>query len=149
MFFDINLLTNFEDVPKNDYTIIACLEVIEHIEKEQGILLLDNIEKIMNINTRLYISTPCYDGKNKAANHIYEYTHEELKQLLLERFEIIENFGTFMSQKDFYNNAIIQHVEVFEQLKKYYDSNLLSIIFSPLYSKYSRNNIWLLQKRIK
>ena len=44
------------------------------------------------------------------------------------------------------NFSFIQCVpSLTEYLKDYYDSNLLSVIFAPLYPRYSRNCIWHLK----
>lgn len=144
-----------ESLPENNWDIIASFEVAEHIGKQNVPVFLDNIKKVMNKKTVFLISTPCYNEKVGAAeNHIYdsgdgqgktsqELTYQEMQKLLSERFEIIEKYGTFASQKDYINQHQFQsNKDIFDQLSSYYDTNLLAVIFAPLVPEYSRNVIW-------
>ena len=79
------------------------------------------------------------DGRGKA---IQELTYDEMKNLLDERFEIIEHFGTFASQRDYKHLLSDKGKEIFDKLSNYYDSNLVSVIFAPLVPQFSRNVIW-------
>ena len=57
----------------------------------------------------------------------------------------ISRWGTFASQKDIEPQLKGDSLQqAYECLKDYYDSNLLSILFAPLFPKYSRNVIWKL-----
>jgi SAM-dependent methyltransferase len=136
----------------NDWDIIASFETIEHVGKQNVPKFLDNIKKHCNPNTIVLISTPCYNG-TAADNHTYdsgdgrgvahqELTYNELKTLLDERFEIIENFGTFASQKDYKPFMSLCQIEMFDFLTKYYDSNLVSVMMAPFFPEYSRNVLW-------
>lgn len=124
------------------WDLAVCLEVIEHMDKGDGLKLLDNLAML---NTdKLFLSTPCFNG-SKAANHIYEWRYDELKEELLQRFNILAHYGTFASQRDvkpFLNNS---ELELFERLRAYYDSHFLSTVFAPLYPHASRNVIWRLK----
>lgn len=165
-FLEVDLCKNFENV-KAQYTvtpsIITSFEFVEHIPEVEVEPFLINVKSMMNADSRFFLSTPCYDGKNKADNHIKEWTYQELKDLLLKHFTIEDHFGTFMSQKDLkkaleenniYANRILSQFanlnegpqeSLFEMLRNYYDSNLLSILFAPLFPSYSRNCIWRLK----
>jgi len=139
------------------WDIITSFEVIEHISKHNAQKFLNNIKRHCNENTIVLISTPCYDEKTGAAdNHTYdggdgrgkavqEFTYEEMEELLQNNFEIIDKFGTFASQKDYKKHMSTEEDFVWNQLNKYYDSNLMSVIFAPLYPEYSRNVIWKLK----
>lgn len=137
-----------------DWDIITSFEVAEHVGKWKVPQFLDNIKIHCNPNTIILISTPCYDAKVGAAdNHTYdagdgrgvapqELTYQEMKELLSERFEIIEHYGTFASQKDYKDKLSEKGKEMFDRLSRYYDSNLVAVIFAPLVPQYSRNVLW-------
>ena len=168
-FLCVDLCKNFDHVVKKwfelskrkDPTIITSFEFIEHIPEKEVEPFLINVRKLMNIDTLFFLSTPCYDGKNKAGNHVKEWTYSELRTLLEKHFTIEAHFGTFMSQKDLkaipninrYASAILEAQvrnnnplpSLFEALREYYDSNLLSILFAPLFPNWSRNCIWRLR----
>jgi len=38
-------------------------------------------------------------------------------------------------------------VKMFEELKAYYDSNLLSVIMAPFFPEQSRNTLWVLKRK--
>ena len=137
-----------------DWDIITSFEVAEHVGKWKVPQFLDNIKSHCGEKTIVLISTPCYDERVGAAdNHTYdsgdgrgkaiqELTYDEMKNLLDERFEIIEHFGTFASQRDYKHLLSDKGKEIFDKLSNYYDSNLVSVIFAPLVPQFSRNVIW-------
>ncbi|MDO8623083.1 MAG: methyltransferase domain-containing protein [archaeon] len=155
-FQEADLCGNLEEVKnlKDEWSIISSFEVAEHVSRTRAPKFLDNIKNLASKNTIILISTPVFDEKvGAAANHTYdgndgfgvrrqEFTYDEFKELLEERFIIEEVFGTFSSQKD-YKYKMNEHQKwMFEQLKKYYDSNLISIIFAPMFPLQSRNCLW-------
>lgn len=143
-----DLCKEFDKIPLLPYDIITSFEFIEHIPLELGKEFLKNVASIMNNETLFFLSTPCYDGKNKAANHIHEYYFEELKELLEKHFTIDRVFGTFINQAAIKAVAPEAVVHVFEQLREYYDSNYLATIFAPLYPEHARNCIWRLKRKM-
>lgn len=132
-----------------DWKFIISFEVIEHLGKQNGSRYLQNIKKHMSQDTILLLSTPCYDANVGAAqNHMIngevgEYTYDELKFMLEDNFEIINNYGTFASQKDYINRMNEWQQKMFDKLSEYYDSNLLSNIMAPLFPEHSRNCLWV------
>lgn len=135
--------TNLDFTP----TLITCFEVLEHVTPEKVIGIINNIKRISDRNTDVFISTPCFNGK-AAANHINEMTFDYMQRLMAENFIIMDKWGTFASQRDIEpeiskHNEDLQHA--YEELKRYYDSNLLSILFAPLFPSKSRNVIWHLK----
>lgn len=139
---------------QGEWDIITSFEVAEHIGKNNVPKFLDNIKRHMGAETKLLISTPCYDEKVGAAgNHTYdsgdglgiqqqELTFAQMKELLDSRFLIQNVWGTFASQKDYKFYMSKSQDDVFESLSKYYDSNLLSVIMAPMFPERSRNCIW-------
>lgn len=151
-FICCNMITEFNKIPKKKYSIITSFEMIEHIEGHHVEPLLKNIKDLMGPKTMFFLSTPCYDGKHQAGNHVKEWYYQELKDLLQKHFRIEEHYGTFMSQKDL-KRALKDNqpyadlaMELFGPLHDYYDSNMLSVIYAPLFPAYSRNCIWKLRK---
>ena len=134
-----------------DWDYIACFEVLEHIKKGPlSAKFIENIKKHMNPDTILLLSTPCYNKSDCADNHIIdgqinEYEYTELRQILEKEFKLINHYGTFASEKDILPHMSNSEQYIFNRFKEYYDSNLLSVIFAPLYPYHSRNCIWELK----
>lgn len=134
-----------------DWDFITSFEVAEHVGKKNVGKFLDNIADHCNKNTTVLISTPCYDPEVGAAdNHIYdggpqELTYSEMEKLVSKRFKIEKVFGTFASQKDYKKLMDKHQKKLFDQMGEYYDSNLMSVIFAPLFPKQSRNCMWRLK----
>lgn len=146
-FKQYNFIEEIPECKYEEWGIITFLEVIEHVSKENGIKILNNIKKVMSPNTVLFVSTPCFNGK-AAANHVYEWEYEELKSQLEKDFEIEANYGTFASQKDIEPNLTNSELEVYNKLKEYYDSNMVSILMAPLYPMHARNVIYRLKAKM-
>jgi len=135
--------------PENYFDVIACFEVIEHFEKRYVYFTLGEIRRVLKNNGILLLSTPNYNEKNKAKAHIHEYKEKELEEILIRYFNIEEKFGTFAStfRSDFKSKLSECEKEMFDRLKRYYDSTVLSIMFAPLHPSESRNILWVLKKR--
>ena len=132
-------------------TCIVSFEVIEHVEPfhaKQMLKLMHDIAALNNAD--VFISTPNWDpGVGAADNHVNEMKYGAIGWLLEQvGFEIINVYGTFASQKDIKTKLHKHHLELFEQLRGYYDSNYLATIFAPLYPGFSRNALWHCQPRI-
>jgi cyclopropane fatty-acyl-phospholipid synthase-like methyltransferase len=140
----LDLCTQFGKIPCLPYTKICCLEFIEHIPGDQVEPFLVRVKDLMLPETMLFLSTPCYDGKNQAGNHIKEWTFQELKAVLERHFHLQAVHGTFLSQKDLKRVWSDAEKELFERLYSYYDSNLLALLFAPLHPEVARNAIWRL-----
>lgn len=139
------------------FDIITCFEVIEHIGHENADAFLDNIAYHCNKNTVVYLSTPNYDPKvGAAANHtlkrsdgteeIGEWDHFELQDKLSEFFTIEKKYGTFASQKDYKKDLTGWRKDVFNNLKEYYDTNILANLMAPMLpAEHARNCLWVLK----
>jgi 2-polyprenyl-3-methyl-5-hydroxy-6-metoxy-1,4-benzoquinol methylase len=130
------------------WNYITCFEVFEHIKHKNGPSLLKNIKKNMSKDTVLLVSTPCFDPVVGAANNhiidgeIGEYTYKQFKDLLETELKIVDHFGTFCSKKDIKEHIPAELKPFYDRLNMYYDSNLMSNIFAPLFPQHSRNVIW-------
>lgn len=145
-YIQADLCTEFSKVPKHDYDIITSFEFVEHIPGGEVGKFLSNVRQLMSLETTFFLSTPAYDGKNMAENHVKEWYFEELKTELEKHFTVEAVFGTFINQSAIKSNGSPAVLEVFEKLRAYYDSNYLSTIFAPLYPEVARNCIWRLKR---
>jgi len=139
------------------FDVVVHYEVIEHMKVDSGTKLLKAAFESLKPGGVMLMSTPCYDGKRHAANHIHEYTVPELQKITEKAgFEIEKRYGTFMDIKyigkvapddDKELGAAIKLVR--SQLDKYFDNDAISNIFGPLYPDHSRNNLWVCRKPLK
>jgi SAM-dependent methyltransferase len=173
---EFNFVKDFKKVPKlvidrfgapaPDFDVAVNFEVIEHMLPEHGATLLKGIWHCLKPGGVLLLSTPCYDGRRHAANHIHEYTVPELQKAIEKaKFVVERRFGTFMDTREL--KHIGRHVksdglppdtpwaeeEVADALKiastllgAYYDNDALSCIFAPAFPNNARNNLWVCRK---
>lgn len=137
------------------FDIITSFEVVEHIGHENLDAYLQNMVKHCKPGTRIYLSTPNYDPAVGAAkNHIIngeigEWDHFELAERLEKYFNIKYRFGTFASQKDYKLELTGWKLEAFNELNKYYDTNLLSNLMAPMIdASKARNCLWVMEYEI-
>lgn len=137
----------------NGFDVVVHFEVIEHMHLKYGLPFLKACYALLKPGGVMLMSTPCYDGKRHAANHIHEYTVKELQTVTQKAgFVIEERFGTFMDIKHIgkpcghsqFTQEAIEHVS--ELLTRYYDNDAISCIFAPLYPDQARNNLWVCRK---
>lgn len=125
-------------------TDIVCFEVAEHVEPDMLKDMLDGMLSVLEPGIgRLWISTPCWDYKSCAANHVNEMIYGAFGAMLEDAgFEILDQHGTFASISDYVPYMSESYKEVFNDLREYYDSNVLSTIFAPMFPAQSRNCLW-------
>ena len=128
--------------------LIVSFEVLEHVEPSVTREMLEGMFEILHDDGTVFISTPCYDeNTGHAKNHPNEITRDALGALIEDiGFQIDGNWGTFASIKDYKPLMSDEQLEVFNDLRAYYDTNVLATIFAPLFPEGSRNNIWQLSK---
>jgi 2-polyprenyl-3-methyl-5-hydroxy-6-metoxy-1,4-benzoquinol methylase len=130
------------------FTHAVCYEVIEHMAPADACYLLKGVYQLLAKDGIFLLSTPVYDGKAKAHNHIHEYTVEELQQTLeANKFKVERRFGTFMNANMIKKVAPPEYVELVNKLRDFYSWNVLANFLAPLYPDASRNNLWGLTKR--
>ena len=154
----------FGDDPVFD--IAVNFEVIEHMLPEHGAKLLKGMWSLLRPGGVLLLSTPCYDGKRHAANHIHEYTVPELQKAIEKAgFTVARRFGTFMDTRELKHvgrhlksdglpadtpwaeEEVADAVNIASTLLgAYYDNDALSCIFAPLFPNNARNNLWVCRK---
>lgn len=138
---------------------VCSFEVAEHVGKQNIDAFLINMRNCGNENATYYISTPNYDEKVGAAgNHTYdsgdgrgvaihEFEHSELQNHIEKYFIIEKKYGTFASIKDYKHLLNEWQQKMFDSLKEYYDSNLVSVIMAPFFPEQSRNTLWILKRK--
>ena len=131
------------------FELVTCFEVVEHISPaEVGPMLTRIHELLCPRNGVAMISTPAWNLKAAAVNHINEMTYEAFGACLeANGFHIAQHYGTFASQTDIKKEMTEAELDIFNRLKAYYDTNVLSIIFAPLYPQASRNVVWYVYPR--
>lgn len=140
------------------WDVLVNFEVIEHMKVEHGTNLLKGMFACTKPGGVLLLSTPVYDGKRHAANHIHEYTVPELQKAIEKAGYVVERrFGTFMDIKHIGKaetsigaadpKKVMEAVKLVRQgLEQYFDNDAISNIFGPLYPDHSRNNLWVCRR---
>lgn len=147
-----------EDLGSQPVSWVTCFEVLEHVEPAHMVRMLKHALALTTADARFFFSTPCYNWTDVAANHVNEITYEALGAVFEALgYEVVTVHGTFASIRDYEHllvdgrNGLISGDEVtkqlFDKMRAYYDVNLLSCIFAPLFPAFSRNCLWELRKR--
>jgi len=164
---EFNFVERWKELLKGDngkgFDVVVNYEVIEHMKVEHGVKLLKAMHAALKPGGVLLLSTPVYDGKRHAANHIHEYTVSELQKYIEKAgFKVEDRFGTFMDIKHIgkgknirngtggefvVNNEFNKYImAVKNALSRYFDNDAISNIFGPLYPDDARNNLWVCRK---
>jgi len=156
--FPLRLIGNSDvcvhDFGTEQFNVITCFEVLEHVEPEHSLRMLQRIHDLLIVAGDAFISTPIYDPNvGAAANHVNEMSVEAVRWLIDRAgLTVIDFYGTFASQRDIEPGIMSLGPDVYqtyEKLKKYYDSNYLATVFAPLFPERSRNALWVLTKQAK
>lgn len=135
--------------------IVTCFEVLEHVEPKMMFDMLEHMKSLTTPDARFFISTPCWNRTDCAANHVNEMLYESLGAAFERHGFVVEHvYGTFASIRDYedelqnWGNKNIGGLrEAFDKLREYYDTNFLSCVFAPLFPAQSRNCLWELRKQ--
>lgn len=158
-FYAVDLVKPNIDLSQFNGDKVCCFEVLEHVGKQNADVFLENFKACGNNNATYYLSTPNFDPEvGAAANHTFdagdergydvqEFGHFELEQILSKHFDIVKKFGTFASMKDYKFLMNPWQKEMFNALKEYYDSNLVSVIMAPFFPENARNTLWVLKRK--
>jgi len=153
---EFNFCRDWRRLEQAPFDVAINMEVIEHMKVEHGRQMLKGLFYHLRPGGTLLLSTPVYDGKRHAANHIHEYTVPELqKEIERVGFVVEKRYGTFMDVRQIklgrqamrdgtgLREAI---AAVHERLSEYYDNAALACFFAPLFPDFARNNLWVLRK---
>ena len=143
-----NFVTRWKELtPKGPFDVAVHNEVIEHMLPKHGAKLLAGCFALLKPGGVMLMSTPCYDGRRHAANHIHEYTVPELQKAAEKAGFVVERrFGTFMDVKHIKKMKNPAVVETYKLLSEYFDNDAMSNFFAPLFPDQARNNLWVCRK---
>lgn len=133
---------------EDQFTYATMFEVAEHVEPKHFTQMMIHIKNVLLApGGTMWLSTPCWNIKDTANNHVNEMTYPFLGSLLEAiGWNIEEVYGTFASIRDYQDQLTRCNLnQVFDQLREYYDTNVLSVIFAPLFPAQSRNCLWQLR----
>lgn len=134
-----------------------CLEVIEHMAKEDGLALLAGLVGALEpAGGELMISTPVYDGKARARNHVHEWTSAELRSALEHAgLEVVGRYGTFANvasvrraipgwaaRAGLPSAAADGILAAYEAIRAFYADDVAANFLAPLIPDDSRNCVW-------
>jgi 2-polyprenyl-3-methyl-5-hydroxy-6-metoxy-1,4-benzoquinol methylase len=143
-----NLLElELSDLDQQPANLVTSFEVLEHVEPAMMMQMLEHLKKLTTDDARFFISTPCWNRTDCAANHVNEMLYESLGAAFERHGFIVESVhGTFASIRDYQHLLTVEQKSLFDSLREYYDSNFLSCVFAPLFPAQSRNALWELRK---
>jgi hypothetical protein len=141
----------FLDDELGTFNFITCFEVLEHVEPDHMLRMLSRMVKLLAPLGQAFISTPCWNVTDCAANHVDEMRFETLRSCLwYAGFKLLRVHGTFASIRDYQSHLHeFEGLErIFNKLRDYYDTNFLSCVFAPLFPAESRNALWVVRPRM-
>jgi hypothetical protein len=89
----------------------------------------------------------CYGVGDERGVAVQEFSWQELHDLFNKHFVIVDSFGTFASQRDYKPLMNEWQTNMYNHLKRYYDSNLVANLMAPFFPQASRNTLWVLKNR--
>lgn len=132
------------------YTLVVALEVIEHMDVDDGRRMLKNLNDLLSPEGRIILSTPVYDGKGMARNHIHEYYVDELQALVEEvGLEVVRRMGTFTSEpqiKAWMKANRPDWLALYLEAREFHSAGYMSGLIAPMVPDMARNNVWVLRK---
>lgn len=130
---------------QNGYDVIVCYEVIEHMRKDAGKKLLLQAYDLLKSGGKFLLSTPVYNGKHMAANHLHEYEFQELQDMIEESGLIVESVhGTFATWNNIKKVCTEEELALLTELRKFHSWEVLSTFMASKYPKASSNCAWVL-----
>lgn len=131
------------------FTLAVCLEAIEHMSYDDGRALLERIFASLEPGGNLILSTPVYDGKGQARNHLHEYYVDELRDLVESvGFEVARRMGTFTAEPQILaalrRDGRDDWLALYREARAFHSAGYMSGLLAPMYPDDARNNVWLL-----
>jgi 2-polyprenyl-3-methyl-5-hydroxy-6-metoxy-1,4-benzoquinol methylase len=136
-----------DDLPYRP-NIVTSFEAFEHMHPSAARALLQRAFEWLKFDGYMFFSTPNWNG-SAAGNHINETKYHALGALIEDiGFEIEEVYGTFASITDYKDSLTYDQEIMFNRLRNYYDTNMLSALMAPMIDPaLSRNSHWVLRKK--
>jgi 2-polyprenyl-3-methyl-5-hydroxy-6-metoxy-1,4-benzoquinol methylase len=145
-------LTNIDVKFDNKYDVIICMEILEHLGKESAKQMLKVLYNNLNDNGIIVISSPNPKKENGQnfiwpENHIYEFTLDEMKNLLYENNLCILNIfgwcGKANNMKKKFND--IQDF-LYNKFNKAFGSGMSTSLIATLYPELAECYIFICKK---
>lgn len=132
------------------FDLIVSFEVIEHMDKANGKKLLSNAHALLADDGQFLLSTPVYNGRHMAANHIHEYQFQELKDSIeAAGFAVEKVHGTFMDTRKMKKACTPAQLEIVNAISAFYSNTVVSNFLAPMFPEIASNCCWVLRKNSK
>jgi 2-polyprenyl-3-methyl-5-hydroxy-6-metoxy-1,4-benzoquinol methylase len=129
------------------FDVVTCFEVIEHMSKPDGRRLLAGIHALLKKGGTALVSTPVYNEKHMAANHLHEYRFQELQEELeAAGFVVRSVHGTFMTSQAIKRVCTKEERALVDELSAFYSWDVLANFLAPKYPAAASNCCWVLSK---
>jgi SAM-dependent methyltransferase len=129
------------------FDLVTCFEAIEHMGVTDGIKLLQGIRGVLKPDGTALLSTPVYNEKHMAANHIHEYRFDELRYYIESVGLRVERVhGTFMTANAMKKVMTPDERKLVEELLTWYPWEVLANFLAPKYPQASSNCAWVLRR---
>lgn len=152
---EFNFIERWKELLKlqpGGYDVLVTFEVVEHMHSRFMAPFMKAAFQCLKPGGVMLLSTPVYDGKRMAANHINEMDVPTLQKYVTKAgFTVERRFGTFMDIKhigkvDPTGCSKAAVAEVRKALMEYFDNDAISNIFGPLHEDHARNNLWVCRR---
>lgn len=131
------------DVEDCTIDFVVCTEFIEHVSRDSGISILDEIYHILKPGGLIYITTPnVVNSTHTDRYHIYEWElHELLDELAVMDFIVETYYGAYIDQRKF-AKANAEHMLIPESIvaaiKTRFTPNFSRMFLATVYPDYSK-----------
>lgn len=137
-----------EEAP-GGFDLLVSFEVIEHMKKSSGEKLLRTAVHLMHDDSLFLLSTPVYNGKHMAANHLHEYEYDELRKMIEQcGLEVVKVHGTFATWNAIKKAVTPAELELLTELREFHSWEVLSTFIASKYPEASSNCAWVLKKAV-
>lgn len=142
---EFNFIARASEIQEK-FDVCVCYEVIEHMDKDNGLKLLKAIRSKMKSSSVFILSTPVYNEKHMAANHIHEYRFAELEEHIKTAGLSVESVhGTFMSANAMKRACTKEELSILSELNEFYPWEVLANFLAPKYPQHASNCAWVLR----
>jgi len=118
--------------PDNSIDAVLSIEFLEHVPKESGVKLIQEINRVLKIGKLGMITTPnANNSETVEAYHIYEYALEDLRKLIqLSGFEIVDTFGLNIAKQIKNLDKEYEESSSYKYVRKYLPTPIVKPFFS-------------------
>lgn len=146
---EFDFTTRYKEIVKEhgQFDVVVCFEVIEHMSKDDGAALLRGIRACLKDMTgQAIMSTPVYNERHMAANHIHEYRFAELKKHFEDNGFVVDRVhGTFMTSQSIKRVCTQEERKLIDELHQFYSWDVLANFLAPKYPEAASNCCWVLK----